>query len=91
MDITEKKRMQEKLIDYSQNLEKKVKEKTQQLSEAQAILVKSERLAAIGELAGMIGHDLRNPLSGIKNAAYFLNKKGASCSKEKNQRNVENY
>ncbi len=85
VDITEKKRMQEKLIDYSQNLENKVKEKTQQLSEAQAIIIKSERLAAIGELAGMIGHDLRNPLSGIKNAAYFLNKNDASCSKEKNK------
>jgi PAS domain S-box-containing protein len=31
---------------------------------------KLERLAAIGEIAGMVGHDLRNPLTGIKNAAY---------------------
>jgi PAS domain S-box-containing protein len=38
-------------------------------------LFKSERLAAIGELAGMIGHDLRNPLAGVKNATYFLRKK----------------
>ena len=38
-------------------------------------LLKSERLAGIGELAGMIGHDLRNPLAGIKNATYFLRKK----------------
>ncbi len=35
-------------------------------------LFKSERLAAIGELAGMIGHDLRNPLTGIAGAAYYL-------------------
>jgi PAS domain S-box-containing protein len=39
-------------------------------------LFNSERLAAIGELAGMIGHDLRNPLQGIKSAVYFLKKKG---------------
>src|SRR5665647_1530221 len=37
-------------------------------------LVKSERLASIGELAGQIGHDLRNPLSGIKNSVYLLKK-----------------
>jgi len=41
-------------------------------------LLKSERLAGIGELAGMIGHDLRNPLAGIKNATYFLRKKQGS-------------
>ncbi len=39
-------------------------------------LVKAERFASIGELAGQIGHDLRNPLTGIKSGAYFLRKKG---------------
>ena len=38
-------------------------------------LVKAERLASIGELAGQIGHDLRNPLAGIKNCAYIMKKK----------------
>jgi PAS domain S-box-containing protein len=39
-------------------------------------LVKAERLASIGELAGQVGHDLRNPLTGIKSGVYFLRKKG---------------
>jgi PAS domain S-box-containing protein len=39
-------------------------------------LVKAERFASIGELAGQIGHDLRNPLTGIKSGAYFLRTKG---------------
>jgi PAS domain S-box-containing protein len=39
-------------------------------------LVKAERLASIGELAGQIGHDLRNPLTGIKSGFYYLQKKG---------------
>jgi PAS domain S-box-containing protein len=38
----------------------------------QAQFLKSERMAAIGELAGMVGHDLRNPLQGILAAAYAL-------------------
>jgi PAS domain S-box-containing protein len=35
-------------------------------------LLTAERFAAIGELATMVGHDLRNPLTGIVGAAYFL-------------------
>ena len=35
-------------------------------------LLKIERLAAIGETAAMVGHDLRNPLQGISAAAYNL-------------------
>jgi PAS domain S-box-containing protein len=75
MDITERKRLQNKLAEYSQKLEDIVQKRTEQLKQTQAELVKSERFAAIGELAGMIGHDLRNPLTGIKNAAYYLKKK----------------
>ena len=38
-------------------------------------LAKAERFALIGELAGQIGHDLRNPLTGIKSGVYLLKKK----------------
>jgi len=41
-------------------------------------LRKSERLAAIGETAAMVGHDLRNPLQGISGAAYILRQKVGS-------------
>jgi signal transduction histidine kinase len=53
-------------------LEKKLDEATQNLKVMQERLVKAERLAAIGELAGIIGHDLRNPLQGIRSAVYYL-------------------
>jgi len=80
VNITERKRLQNKLAEYSQRLEELVQARTEQLKKMHAELVKSERLAAIGELAGMVGHDLRNPLTGIKNSAYFLKKKGPEIS-----------
>jgi PAS domain S-box-containing protein len=83
VDITEKKELEKQLADYSVGLEKLVKDRTKQLKEAQAKLVKSERLAAIGELAGMVGHDIRNPLTSIKNAAYYLESKGDAITDEK--------
>jgi signal transduction histidine kinase len=63
------------LAEYSQKLKKKVEKRTEQLKQTQAKLVKSERLATIGELAAMVGHDLRNPLTGIKGATYYLKTK----------------
>ncbi len=72
IDVTEKRRLEKKLEEYSLRLEKIVEERTKQLRQIQAKLVKSERLAAIGELAAMVGHDLRNPLTGIKAATYYL-------------------
>jgi signal transduction histidine kinase len=89
VNITERKLLQTKLGEYSQKLEELVQKRTEQLKQTQAELVKSERLAAIGELAGMVGHDLRNPLSGIKNSAYFMKKKGAELSQTQAQEMLE--
>jgi PAS domain S-box-containing protein len=64
-DITERKQIEIKLEQYSKNLEKIVEERTRQLQE-------KERLATIGETAGMVGHDLRNPLQSIAGDLYLL-------------------
>jgi signal transduction histidine kinase len=53
-------------------LEKKLDEANRNLKDIQEKLLKSERLATIGELAGLIGHDLRNPLQGIAGATYYI-------------------
>jgi signal transduction histidine kinase len=72
VDVTEKRRLENK---HSEKLERIVEERTKQLKETQEKLVKTERLAAIGELAAMVGHDLRHPLTGMKAATYYLKRK----------------
>jgi PAS domain S-box-containing protein len=57
-DISDQKGYQLKLEEYSKQLEQLVEERTCKLKDA-------ERLAAIGETAGMVGHDIRNPLQSI--------------------------
>jgi len=74
-DITERKKMEEELRRYSEHLEELGEERTKELKKAQGQLLKAERLAAIGEVAAMVGHDLRNPLTGIAGAAYYLKTK----------------
>ena len=53
-DITERRKLQTSLEDYAKRLEELVRIRTEKLKDA-------ERLAAIGETAGMVGHDIRNP------------------------------
>jgi len=60
---------------YTEQLEQKVDERTRELRKSQEQLLKAQRLAVIGELAGMVGHDLRNPLTSIAGAQYYLKKR----------------
>ncbi|MDI6759044.1 MAG: ATP-binding protein [Candidatus Omnitrophota bacterium] len=46
-----------------------------QLKTAQEEIIRSEKLAVLGKLAGIVSHELRNPLAGIRNVAYFLRMK----------------
>jgi signal transduction histidine kinase len=43
-----------------------------QLREAQDELLRKERLALLGLVAGNVGHELRNPLGVMSNAVYYL-------------------
>ena len=47
----------------------------QQLREMHEAKLRTERLAAIGQLAASISHDLRNPLGSIRNAWYYIRRK----------------
>ncbi len=54
---------------------KQLQQINHELQEAQEKLIRSEKLAAVGQLAGVVGHELRNPLAAVRNAAYFLSEK----------------
>jgi len=53
---------------YAQSLQREVRLATQALLEQQYSLARAERLAAIGEVAAELAHEIRNPLAGIQMA-----------------------
>ncbi|NQT33069.1 MAG: hypothetical protein HQ594_05295 [Candidatus Omnitrophica bacterium] len=67
--------MSAQLKETRDNLEDKVRERTDELLNISRKLHRSERLAFLGKLAGSVTHELRNPLAVLKNASYFLTKK----------------
>jgi two-component system, LuxR family, sensor kinase FixL len=63
-DISQQKRLQRNLEEHAGVLEKIVHDREKQLKD-------SERLVAIGQTAGMVGHDLRNPLQTLTGELYL--------------------
>jgi len=81
-DITERKqadealcKANEKLYNFSQELERKVQERTAELEEKSKQLVEAERLAAVGKMADRIAHELRNSLIVVGGFARRVNEK----------------
>jgi signal transduction histidine kinase len=78
--------LQRSLEQHSKHLEELVTERTEKLKAA-------ERLATIGATAGMVGHDIRNPLTVITGAVYLskieLKKLPANESIEKLKSNLD--
>jgi len=58
--------------DANAALERRVEERTLELQAAHDELLKRERLATLGQLTATVAHELRNPLSAIKNTAFIM-------------------
>ncbi|MFZ5821187.1 MAG: PAS domain S-box protein [Chloroflexota bacterium] len=71
-ELAERQRAEQEVQKLNAELEGRVEERTRELREAQEQLVRHEKLAVLGQLAGGVGHELRNPLAVINNAVYFL-------------------
>lgn len=53
-------------VNYASRLEEMVEAKTAELKSAQEMLIRSEKLASIGELAASIAHEINNPLQPLR-------------------------
>jgi signal transduction histidine kinase len=67
--LAEREHRERRLVEQ---LNRELQEKQRRLAEAQEQLIRSERLATVGELAAGLAHDLRNPLAGISGALHVL-------------------
>ncbi len=57
---------------FNAELQERVEQRTAQLKEAQARLVQSGQLAAVGELSAGVAHELNNPLAGVLGIVQIL-------------------
>ena len=63
---------EQELRKQREHLKETIKERTKELRDAQEELIRKEKLTMLGQLAGSVGHELRNPLGVISNAIYYL-------------------
>ena len=64
--------MYQELKTFSQQMEEKIQKTTADLKKTEARLIRSEKLAALGQLAAGIAHEIRNPLTSINILIHSL-------------------
>lgn len=68
-DVSERKEAEQRA---REELERRVAERTAELNAAQEQLLRSERLATLGQLTATVSHELRNPLGTIRSTAFVV-------------------
>jgi two-component system NtrC family sensor kinase len=58
--------------EFTQKLETKVAERTEQLRNAHQKLRQSDRMASLGQLAASVAHEINNPISGVLNLSMLM-------------------
>jgi signal transduction histidine kinase len=66
-------RLLEQIDSWNQELQKRVREKTESLQKAHSEISQSEKLAALGYLSAGMAHEIRNPLNSISLFVQLMN------------------
>lgn len=65
----------EEIKTWNESLQQRVVERTRELQEAQSLLLRSQKLAAVSSLAAGMAHEINNPLTSVLGMAQVLEKR----------------
>ena len=66
LDISERKRSEERLKELNQTLEERVQERTHELEISHQQMALQEKLASIGQLSAGLAHEINNPINFVR-------------------------